>query len=85
MKFVGAPFLARSLREKWGFSTERSQRVRPAEQSEVSIANGKQNREFRPETRLEKIRRATESFSAVKERRFSAASSGEKRGVSECV
>jgi hypothetical protein len=29
---VGAPFLARSLREKWGFSTERSQRVRPAEQ-----------------------------------------------------
>ena len=29
---MGAPFLARSLREKWGFSTERSQRVRPAEQ-----------------------------------------------------
>ena len=31
MKIVGAPFLARSSREKWGFSTERSRRVRPAE------------------------------------------------------
>ena len=26
MKIPGAPFLARSLREKWGFSTERSRR-----------------------------------------------------------
>jgi hypothetical protein len=29
----GAPFLARSLREKWGFSTERSRRVRPAKRA----------------------------------------------------
>jgi hypothetical protein len=78
---VGAPFLARSLREKWGFSTERSQRVRPAEQSEASIANGKQNREFRPETRLEKIRRANEIVQcrerAALKRRVKR---GEKRG-----
>ena len=35
---MGAPFLAGSLREKWGFSTERSRRVRPGEARAVKIS-----------------------------------------------